>query len=89
MKRIFATLLLVFPVAALSVLPNSASAEPANRDANYDRQPMTRQQDNRSYNKGHEPHDGQRVQSRRHRKWVAAHYEKANHRRRWVPGHYE
>jgi Ni/Co efflux regulator RcnB len=88
MKRIIATIVLALPLAALCVLPKSASAEPVNRDSNYDRQLVVDQRDNRSYNRDRQSNSEQRFGSRPHRQWVAAHYEKVNHHRRWVPGHY-
>jgi hypothetical protein len=102
MKRMIATLALALPLAALCVLPKSASAQPVNRDSNYDRQPATTQQDNRNYNRqlktsqqnnqtydrDRQPNSVQRFGNRHQRKWITGHYEKVNHHRRWVPGHY-
>ena len=104
MKRLIATIVLALPLAALCVMPKSASAEPVNRDSNYNRQPVTQQRDNRdsnydrqpvvdqrgnrSYGRDRQSNSEQRFGSRHHKQWVASHYEKVNHHRRWVPGHY-
>jgi hypothetical protein len=104
MKGIIATIILALPLATLCILPNSASAEPVNRDTNYNRQPQNLQRDNRdlsynrqpvrsqrdshSYDRDRQSNSEQRFGRRLHRQWIAAHYEKVNHHRRWVPGHY-
>jgi hypothetical protein len=104
MKRIIATIVLAIPLAALCVLPKSASAEPVNqgytythqpqnlqrdnRGSNYDRQPVVDQRDNRSYDRDRQSNSEQRFGSRHHRQWVTSHYERVNHHRQWVPGHY-
>lgn len=50
MKRFIASIVLALPLAALCVMPKSASAEPVNRDSTYNRQPENVQRDNRGYN---------------------------------------
>lgn len=50
MKRILMTFALALPLAAICVMPKSASAEPTNRDYNYSRQRDNIQRDNRDYN---------------------------------------
>ncbi|MGA7932026.1 MAG: hypothetical protein WCA35_00450, partial [Kovacikia sp.] len=60
MKRFIATIVLALPLAALCVLPKSASAEPVNRDSNYNRQPENVQRDNRDSNYNRQPATDQR-----------------------------
>ncbi len=90
MKCIIATLALALPLAALCVLPKSASAQSVNHDSNYDRQPQvvpSTQPVNRDPNYDHRPQVAPLTQH--HRKvWVAGHYVSLNHHRRWVPGQY-
>jgi hypothetical protein len=104
MKRILMTLALALPLAAVCVLPKSASAEPMNRDYNYNRQHdniqrgnrdynYNRQQDNewrnnRIYNRDRQPNSVERYGNRRQRQWVAPHYERRNNILRWVLGRY-
>jgi hypothetical protein len=54
MRRIFATFILALPLAAVCILPKSASAQPANYDSN-NHQSGTIQRDNREYNYNRQP----------------------------------
>jgi hypothetical protein len=70
MRRIFATFIFALPLAAVCILPKSASAQPAiydsndhqtgiiqrdNREYNYNQQPVVIQRDNRNYNDNRQP----------------------------------